>query len=477
MNPSARDARELRVVIVGAGFGGLGLGVMLRQAGLERFTILERAADVGGVWRDNHYPGAACDIPAVLYSYSFEADYPWSTGYPPQSEILGYIRHVVSKYGLAPHIRFGQEVVEASWQEHTATWSVRTAAGECIECDVFVPAVGIFNKPIVPRLAGADSFQGAAFHSTDWRHDIDYRDQRVAVIGAGASAIQIVPELVRQGAQVQLYQRTAPYVMPKSIIELRQPRSERQRIFDDFESRSGRRKDLDATAIAQADFARYLRGQVPEDGLREKLTPNYTLGCKRPLFSNDWYAALRQPSVEVITDAIERVRPRGICTRDGQERGVDVIVYATGFDPANYLPGLTVRGRNGALLSAAWKDGAEAYLGITVTGFPNLFMLFGPNTNVPGSVLYMLECQARYVCQALQTLATSGHRAIDVMPSVMRAWCDAVQEETASTTQSRAHCRSYYHNEAGRVVTNYPGNQRRYQQETAVLRESDYLLS
>jgi len=265
-------------------------------------------------------------------------------------------------------------------------------------------------------------------------------------------------------------------VMPKSIIELRQPTSERQRIFDEFESRAGRRQDLDATALAAADFTRYLCEQVPEPQLRAKLTPDYTLGCKRPLFSNDWYAALRHPDVEVITDPIEVVRPQGICTRDGHERPVDVIVYATGFDPAHYLPGMTVRGRDGALLAQAWQDGAEAYLGIGVAQFPNLFMLYGPNTNVPGSVLYMLECQAQYVRQALQALAASGRRTMAVKPDVMRRWCDALQQEMASSTQSRSHCRSYYHNEAGRVVTNYPGNQRRYQQETASLRESDYLF-
>ena len=474
MGTSATSATSSRIVIAGAGFAGLGLGVLLRQAGYEDFVILERAAEVGGVWRDNHYPGAACDIPAVLYSYSFEADYPWSGGYPRQAEILAYIGHVVRKYGLEPHLRCNRQVVAAEFDAARAQWSIDTLQGERFDADVFVPAVGIFNDPVVPRLPGIERFEGLAFHSTGWRHDMDYRGRHVAVVGTGASAVQIVPEMVRAGAEVTLYQRTAPYVVPKSVIATRQPLAERQRIFDEFEGVAGRRKDPAATQAAQDAFMRYLASQVPDPALRARLTPDFTLGCKRSLFSNDWYAALQQPNANVVTEGIECVTPSGIQARDGTQRRADVIVYATGFNPANYLPGMAVRGRDGVTLADAWRDGAEAHLGINIAGFPNLFLLYGPHTNVPGSVLFMLECQARYVVDALALRQVRSARSMEVREEVMRRFCDAQQAEIRETTQTAEHCQSYYMNAAGKVVTQFPGRQAEYRSLTARARADDF---
>ncbi|MCJ0765114.1 flavin-containing monooxygenase [Variovorax terrae] len=465
-----------RVVIVGAGFAGIGLGVLLKQAGVNDFVILERADDIGGVWRDNHYPGSACDIPAVLYSYSFEVEYPWSSGYPKQRELLDYIRHVVAKYGIGPHLRFGQQVTEAVFDDNRQRWVVSSQQGQAWEGECFVPAVGIFNDPVIPRLAGQADFRGEAFHSAQWRDGTDATGMRVAVIGTGASAVQIVPEMARIAAQVSLYQRTPPFVVPKSVIAPGQPLSERERIFSEFEAVAGRRKDFAATQAAQDAFMQYLAQQVPDPALRAKLTPGFTLGCKRSLFSNEWYRVLQQPNVEVITEEIETLTKTGICTRNGRVTEVDLVVYATGFNPSNYLPGITVRGRAGALLAEAWRDGPEAYLGITVHGFPNMFILFGPNTNVPGSVLFMLECQAQYVMDALRRLVSSGARTMEVRYDTMRRFCDGLQQDLRATTQSATHCTSYYMNAAGKVVTNFPGTQTQYRQMTRAVAPDDYLL-
>lgn len=463
-----------RVIIVGAGFAGIGLGVLLKQAGIDDFVILERADDIGGVWRDNHYPGSACDIPAVLYSYSFEVEYPWSTGYPKQRELLDYIHHVVAKYGLGPHLRFGQRVTEAVFDDGRLRWTVSSEQSMAWEGECFVPSVGIFNDPTMPNIAGRERFQGEAFHSASWRDDLDPTGLRVAVIGTGASAIQIVPEMARAASQVSLYQRTPPFVVPKSVIAAGQPLSERERIFTEFEAVAGRRKDFTATRAAQDAFMQYLAQQVPDPTLRAKLTPNFTLGCKRSLFSNEWYQALQQPNVEVVTEPIETLTETGVLTRDGKLRQIDLIIYATGFNPSNYLPGITVRGREGVLLHDVWQDGAEAYLGITVNGFPNMFIQFGPNTNVPGSVLFMLECQARYIMDALRTLASRGATTMEVSQEAMRRFCDDLQRDIASTTQTAAHCSSYYMNAAGKVITNFPGTQTQYQGMTRAVDSADY---
>lgn len=468
-----KTAQRTKVLIIGAGLGGLGLGMRLKERGQEDFVILERASDIGGVWRDNDYPGAACDIPAVLYSYSYEADYPWSCSYPPQEEILDYIRDAVTRRGVIEKVKLETEVAEARWDESRAIWRVRTRDGGIWEAQALVSAVGIFNDPVIPRIPGRETFDGNAFHSTNWRHDLDQSKGRWGVIGTGASAIQIVPELIRSGAEVTLFQRTAPYVMPKSLIAEGRSREERQRIFNEFEMRAGRRHDLDSTAEAQRDFVEMLSGIVKDRELLEKLTPNFTLGCKRSLFSNDWYQALQEPNANVVTVPISSVVPEGVLTNDSTLHEFDHIVYATGFDPANYLPGMRVHGIDGTEIHDQWADGAEAYLGISVHKFPNFFLMFGPNTNVPGSVLVMLECQANYIVKALE-LSESEGGPLMVRDDAMRAWCDEVQEALQSSTNSAAHCQSYYQTASGRVVTNYPRTQAGYQRETERVRLSDF---
>lgn len=460
-------------IIIGAGFGGICLGARLRMQGREDFVILERADDIGGVWRDNDYPGAACDIPAVFYSYSFEPDYPWSSGYPPQPEILDYMRGVVGRHGLGPHLRLGRAVTDCAWDEARGLWRVTAATGESWEGAVLVPAVGIFNDPVIPDIAGRADFAGLQFHSTDWRHELDYAGRKVAVVGTGASAIQIVPELVRMGAELTLFQRTAPYVVAKSHVDAGQPRSERDRLLKEFDAAAGRRFDRPATAAAQAAFLDYLAEQVPDPKLREKLTPPFLLGCKRGLFSNHWYPALQQPNAHVVTERIERVEPGGIRTVDGTLHEAEILVWATGFNPTNYLPGITVTGRGGRRLSDAWAEGAEAYLGLCVAGFPNMFLMFGPGTNVPGSIIYMLECQADYILRALERIGADA-AALDVREAAMRAYCDDLQRQVAGSSQAPGLCQSYYMTASGKVVTQFPGTQSSYLELTRDLRLEDF---
>jgi cation diffusion facilitator CzcD-associated flavoprotein CzcO len=475
-----------RILIIGAGLGGIGLGVRLMRAGLRDFTILERASDLGGVWRDNHYPGAACDIPAALYSYSFTPNTHWSTSYPPQAEILRYIRQVADRFGVTAHLRLGQTVRNATWleadgtrQEGLGRWQVDAVDSQgrvqMLACDLLVSAVGIFNTPMVPRIAGQDQFKGLAFHSTQWRHDVNYAGQRVALVGTGASAIQILPELVRMGAHVTLYQRTPPYVNPKIEIDMARPQEERARLTRDFDAAADRRFDAAANAALQAQRKAEIAARVRDPALRAQVTPDFTMGCKRSVFSNVWYEVLQSPQVQLVTAGLEAITPTGVRTRDGTERATDVIVYATGFEPSNYLPGLDVCGRAGASLAATWGGNPEAYLGMCVHGFPNFFMLYGPNTNVPGSVLHMLECQAQYVVQMVQTLQASGSKAVEVSAAAQRNWCEAVQAELQDSTHAAGQCQSYYMNAQGRVVTQYPRNGTRYAQETQTLRAEDFL--
>lgn len=461
MQKVLRGQMSKRVLIIGAGFGGIGLGVHLKKNGFD-FTILERSGEVGGVWRDNDYPGAACDVPAVLYSYSFEADYKWSCAYPPQKEILGYIDHIVEKHGLGEHIRFRSEATEARWREDSGTWIVTTRAGATYEAEILVTAVGIFSEPVVPSFAGKETFAGEAFHSSAWRHDLDFSSRKVGVVGTGASAVQIVPQLLRTGAQVVLFQRTPPYVMPKSSIDLDDPEGERRRIFEEFEAIARRRSNMDMLESARRQFLDRLAQTVPDEALREKLVPDFTLGCKRTAFSNEWYDALQMPNATVETAGLDRIEPEGIRTADGRLHELDTIVYATGFNPSRYLPGLAVTGRDARTLDEAWSDGAEAYIGMCVSGFPNMFILYGPNTNVPGSILYTLECQIDYVLSAVAKLEEQGAHWLDVREDAMRDFCDNLQEELERTSHASAHCVSYYMNESGRVVTNYPGTQSEY---------------
>ncbi len=469
------------IAIAGAGFGGIGLAIALKKAGFHDFTIYERAADVGGVWRDNTYPGAACDVPSRLYSHSFEPEYGWSTAYGRGPEIKAYIDRCVANYGIGPHIRFGANILSAAFDAASRKWRIETEAGERIEADMFVSAVGLFNRPNLPDIPGRDSFAGPAFHSAWWKHDVDLAGKTVAVIGTGASAVQFVPAIAPKVARLHLYQRTPQYVMPKIVRDDSSVaqgsrlahRGQRLRLYVTFEKAGRRRSSVKLVAQSQQAFLAYLAAKVPDPELRAKLTPAYRWGCKRVLQSNDWYDALMRDNLEVMTDRIAAIEPAGVRTADGRVRAADVVIYGTGFTPTDYLAPMRVAGTGGRTLADAWRDGAEAYLGITVAGFPNFFMMYGPNTNTVTSIVFMLENQARYIVSAARRLARTGG-TMDLRPEVLRRFNDELQARLDRTVLVDDDCASYFRTASGKVTTNWPGWLTEYWFRTRRVRARDY---
>jgi cation diffusion facilitator CzcD-associated flavoprotein CzcO len=466
-------SEPLSVVIVGAGFGGIGLAIRLRRAGIRDVTVLEKAAELGGTWRDNVYPGAACDIPSHLYSFSFERRRDWSRRYPPQEEILGYLRDCAAKHGIEP--RFGTEVEEAVFDEDRGLWQVRTTAGEELTARILVAACGQLGRPAYPGFPNA--FAGPAFHSSRWNHDCDLTGKRVAVIGTGASAVQFVPYVTEQAARVHVFQRTPPYVIGKSDREYTRWQRRLLRWAPGLRTllRAVTYASLEARGLAfvaapklmagvERAFRRWLAQQVPDRRLRAALTPDYVMGCKRILLSDDYYAALNRPEVELVTEPIERISATGVVTADGRERAVDVVIYGTGFRTQAFLAPMSVRGLDGRDLNDAWRDGAEAYLGIAVSGFPNLFLLYGPNTNLGhNSIIYMLESQFNYIVGCVHALTRV--RYIDVRPDVQDAFNRGLQRRFRDTVWATG-CRSWYMTPDGKIVNNWPGFTLAYRRAT-----------
>ncbi|WP_158886943.1 flavin-containing monooxygenase [Amycolatopsis anabasis] len=479
-------AQSLSVVIVGTGFGGLGTAIELKRAGFHDFTILEKATEVGGVWRENTYPGAGCDIPSPLYSFSYEPNPHWPKRYSLQADIHAYMKRVVAKYGLEPHIRFGTEVTSATFDEDRARWRVETGTGETFDANVFVPAVGQLSWPVWPDIPGQASFTGRSFHSALWDHDCDLTGKRVAVIGTGASAIQFVPEIQPRVGRLTVFQRSAPYIMAKNDTKYRRWQ---HWLF----------RHLPATQLAGrlriwllAEYATYAmtkhrtlargfelrtaqlrRRHIKDPELRRKLKPDYAMGCKRILFTNDYLPALAQPNVQVETNRITEITPNGVRTADGAEHGADVIIYGTGFAATDFLGPLKVHGLGGRSLDDAWAGGARAYLGMTVPGFPNLFCVYGPNTNLgAGSIIYMIERQARYIRQAVEHLTVPDASYVDVRPEVERRYDGEVQRRLAKSVWSR--CTSWYRQPDGRVTTNWPGLVSEYHLRTRRFDPAEY---
>ena len=457
-----------QVLVVGAGFGGLGMAAALRQAGIDDFLVVDRGDDLGGTWRDNTYPGLACDVPSNLYSFSFRP-YRWSRRFPPREEILGYLRAVSAECGIDAHLRLGAGVATAEFDERRAVWNVTLEDGGTLQARAVVSAVGQLNRPALPGIAGREDFAGPSWHSARWDHGVDLTGQRVAVIGTGASAIQFVPEVARAAAHVDVYQRSAPYVLPKAdrpyrhaeqVLFERLPalrKADRLRIFLYGELlTSGFVLSQKFLAGPMRLWRRQLQAQIADPALREKCVPDYVMGCKRVLFSNNWYSTLARPDVDLVTDPIERITSDGVVTADGTLRQADVIIYGTGFKTLDFLAPMSVTGQGGRRLEEAWREGAEAYLGIAVAGFPNFFMLYGPNTNLGGnSIIYMLEGQIGYVTAALRALDEEGLDWIDVRPDVQQAF-NAWVHDASRTSVWESGCRSWYTTAAGRNTNNWP---------------------
>ncbi len=476
----------LRVVVVGAGFGGIGLAIGLREDGHD-VTVLEKQDGVGGTWRANTYPGAACDVPSHLYSFSFAPKSDWSRVYSPQPEILAYLEQVVDDHDLWGCIRTGVEVLAASFDEASCSWTVELDGGETLTCDVLVSATGQLSRPLVPRIPGLASFPGPVLHSATWDHEAPLDGARIAVIGSGASAIQLLPPLAERASRLTLFQRTPPWVL-----------SRLDRAFLPLEQRAFRHVPglraayragiwawkeaswlafLDgsrANALLSWQAERRLRQEVLDEGLRERLRPDFTPGCKRVLVSNDWYPALVRDDVEVVASGVAEVDGSTLVAHDGTRVEVDAIVLGTGFRATDLLTPMRVTGRDGADLQRVWADGAEAYLGMAVHGFPNMFVLYGPNTNLShNSIIHMLESQFAYVRDALQRLQDGEADALDVRRSV-QARFNATLERRLEQLVWDSGCSSWYLDGAGRNTLNWPGLTAEYRLRTRRVRLADH---
>ncbi|HJQ82836.1 MAG TPA: NAD(P)/FAD-dependent oxidoreductase [Candidatus Binatia bacterium] len=464
-----------RIVIVGAGFGGLAMAIRLKMAGVDSFTILEKADRLGGTWRDNTYPGAACDSPSFLYCFSFAPKTDWSRKWAPQPEILAYMEATARRHDVFRHIRFDTEIASARFDADAGVWRVRTTKGETIEAEVLVSAVGQLNRPAMPEIPGLDRFAGVAFHSARWRHDAELAGKDVAVIGNAASAIQFIPQIAPAVQRLRIFQRSANWMIAKND----RPYGEREKrvltrfsllarlyrwwLWLTYEIRFPvfRQNRVMSRAIGRK-AERDMRARVADPALQDVLVPDYPIGGKRILISDDYYEALGRPNVEVVTTPIERVAARGVVTRDGREHPADVVILATGFQSTSFLVPMRIEGPDGRSLADAWSAGAEAYLGITVAGFPNFFMLYGPNTNLGhNSIIFMIECQVRYVLDCLQALDARDLAWIDLRPEVMRDYNERLRRELAGSVWARTG-KSWYKQADGRITNNWSGTTAAY---------------
>ncbi len=481
-------ATHHRIVIIGSGFAGIGTAIRLLQEGVEDFVILERASEVGGVWRDNTYPGCACDVQSHLYELSFAPNPSWSRAYSPQPEIQEYLRGTAERFGVTPHVRFSREVKSARWDRAALRWILETEA-ETYTADVVVAATGALADPAIPATEGLGSFEGPSFHSAEWRHDVDLRGRRVAVIGTGASAIQFVPAIQPIVDRLVLFQRTPPWILPRRNADVpawarrvletvplahsavrHAIRLAREAVLLGFHREA-------ATRLLERQALRYLERTIGDPALRAKLTPSYRIGCKRILLSDEYLPALAAPNVHVETSAIREVRARSVVTRDGAEHEVDAIVFGTGFRVTDQPITHRVRGKEGRTLAEVWRGSPRAHLGTTVAGFPNLFVMQGPNTGLGHtSVVLMIEAQIEHLLRALRHLEQSGARAIDPRPEAQDAFVARVDRAMEGTVWVAGGCASWYLDETGRNSTLWPGTTIAFRRLLERFDPSEYVL-
>ncbi|MFJ4921206.1 flavin-containing monooxygenase [Streptomyces sp. NPDC088725] len=488
---SRYEREHVRVAVIGSGFSGLGAAVRLRREGVTDFVVLERGDSIGGAWRDNTYPGCACDIPSHLYSFSFAPNPEWPRTFSGQSYIKAYLEHVADTFGLRPHLRLNHEVTLMTWDGEALHWVVETSRGT-LTADVVVCAGGPLSDPRTPDIPGLAEFPGKVFHSARWDHDFDLRGKRVAVIGTGASAIQIVPAIQPDVAKLALFQRTPPWVMPRTdrAITRTERRLHRALPFTAAVRRRflwgvreaqvqafTKRPDLLGLveSLAKANMAR----SVKDPALRAKLTPSYRIGCKRILLSSDYYPALARPNVEVIASGLAEVRGSTLVAADGTETEADAIVFGTGFHVTDMPITERVVGADGNTLADAWKDGMESLRGATAAGFPNWMTIIGPNTGLGNSsMILMIESQLNYLADYLRKLDGLGGRtggvALGARASAVRAWNHRVQERMKRTVWSTGGCTSWYQDENGRNSTIWPGTTTEFRRATRQVDLSEY---
>lgn len=475
----------VRVLVVGAGLSGIATAVRLKQAGIEDFVVLEKSDRVGGTWRENTYPGCGCDVPSALYSYSFAPNPDWTRTFASQPEILRYIDDTARDYQVTDHIRFGTEMLDAAWNEERMRWVVDTTAGR-YEAEVVVAAAGPITEPAIPDLPGLDRFGGEVFHSGSWNHDVDLHGKRVAVVGTGASAVQFIPRIRREAAQLHVFQRTASWVVPKPDVPLdrrmralfrRFPglqRALRQALDTTFEGITFTLRHPRLLGVLGRLALLQLRLQVRDPALRKALTPDFTLGCKRLLVSNDYYPALGREDVELIPHALTEVGERHVVGGDGSTRAVDVIIFGTGFDVSHPPIAARVRDRDGRRLSERWEGSPRAYLGLTVSGVPNAFITLGPNVLVYSSFVAIAEAQVGYIVDALQRMDRDGIAVLQMREEVEAAHNERVQQALKRTVWNSGGCRSYYLDASGRNFAGWPWSIAELRRRLARLDPNDY---
>jgi cation diffusion facilitator CzcD-associated flavoprotein CzcO len=484
------DARRVGAVIVGTGFAGLGMAIRLKQAGIDDFVVLERAEDVGGTWRDNTYPGCTCDVPSSLYSFSFAPKADWTCTYPSQPEIWAYLRDCAEAFDVMPHIRFKSGLEDARWDETSNRWHVRSERGDFV-ARFLILGVGPLSDPKLPSLPGFERFTGTAFHSAQWRHDHDLSGERVAVVGTGASSIQFVPKIQPRVGHLDLYQRTPAWVLPHPNRDLTGaehwlaralPFTQKVRRAGIYMGREmfvlGFAINPRFMTVAERMGRAHLKAQVADPELRATLTPSYRIGCKRILISNDYYPALTRPIVDVVTTGIREVRERSIVGDDGRERAADTIIFGTGFRVTDPPVAQRVRGTGGLSLADAWQGSPQAYLGTSVSGFPNMFFLTGPNTGLGHtSLVFMIESQIQYVLDCLRTMHRQGAAVVDVKPAAQADFNATVQERMKTTVWTTGGCASWYIDAKGRNSTLWPTFTFAFRRRTARFEPSAYTLA
>jgi cation diffusion facilitator CzcD-associated flavoprotein CzcO len=484
--------QQAKIIIVGSGFAGLGMAIRLKKAGCKDFIVLERGDDVGGAWRENHYPGCACDVESLLYSFSFEPKHDWSRKFAPSAEIHEYLRHCARKYDIYSHIQFSRSLVSAEFDEASARWQLRDAGGRRYSSRYFIAALGPLSNPIIPDLAGLEKFKGPAFHSAQWDHSVDLKSKHVAIVGSGASTIQFLPEVAKQAKSVTLFQRTAPWVMPK----MDRPFSAREKamfkLLPGFQKlwrgfiylraelflKAYLNRDSWLHRFGEKQIRKYIETVVTDSELRKKIMPQFSLGCKRSLVSNDYYPALMRDNVSVVDAGVNGIVERGVIDAKQKEYEADVILFGTGFRVDDPLCGVTVKGLAGRDLAEEWRSNAfTTYYGTTISGYPNMMVLAGPNTGIGHtSLIYMIEQQIAYAMKYIKKADSVKDGFLDVRPEAQQRFHDALQMKFPGTVWA-AGCESWYLTEEKKNFSIWPSFTFSFAKEMRRLRLSDYRLS
>jgi cation diffusion facilitator CzcD-associated flavoprotein CzcO len=482
------DEANPRAIIIGAGFAGLCLAYHFAKEGLD-YCILEKSYEVGGTWRENTYPGAACDVPSISYCFSFAQKTDWTHKWSPQGEILDYMREFADEQGIREHIRFGCEVATADFDEASGLWTVRTTDGDQLKATFLASGVGQLHRPSIPAIARREEFAGPAFHSARWDHDVDLSGKTVAVVGNAASAIQFIPEIAKTAARVKIFQRSANWMMQRNDRAYTEREKEflgrspiltrlyRWRVWAAYESQFPL---FAGVKMSQAMYLRMAKGHLEEKisdpETRKLLTPDYPIGAKRILISDDYYDALNRKNVDLVAAGIERITPGGLVTDNGDEHEADVIIFATGFSTTEFLVPMKITGCNGLPLESVWKEGAEAYLGISIAGFPNFFMMYGPNTNLGhNSIIFMFECQVAYIMDCIRKTRAAGASWLDLSAAAQREYNRKLQQTLAGRIWSQVGS-SWYKNAAGKITNNWSGSTIEYWWRTRHADMKNYTL-